>query len=140
MVKPKLLSSSLSSYILIINVQRELRAAYGLIDCLLNGLQPTEKTALFGDLVSIIPLSYLFPILSCPCLILSYLIMPLSYLIISYHALVLSFPVLSFPWLIFSYLIMLLCDSRLGQWMCWSVLRAAPLLPSLRFHFHLLFP
>ena len=33
--------------------QRELRAAYGLIDCLLNGLQPSEKTALFGDLVSV---------------------------------------------------------------------------------------
>jgi len=32
-------------------VKRELRAAYGLIDCLLNGLQPSEKTALFGDLV-----------------------------------------------------------------------------------------
>ena len=81
------------------------------------------------------PCEYHTLVLSFP-----HLIMPLSYLIISYHALVLSFPVLSFPWLIFSYLIMLLCDSRLGQWMCWSVLRAAPLLPSLRFHFHLLFP
>ena len=52
-----------SENIILMNFQRELRAAYGLIDCLLNGLQPTEKTALFGDLVS------------------------LTYLIISYHLL-----------------------------------------------------
>ena len=32
-------------------VKRELRAAYGVIDCLLNGLQPSEKTPLFGDLI-----------------------------------------------------------------------------------------
>ena len=77
LVKTEFLSCPSSSYILNINAQRELRAAYGLIDCLLNGLQPTEKTALFGDLVSIISLSYLF---------------------LSYHALILSFlPVLSCP-------------------------------------------
>ena len=32
-------------------VKRELRASFGVIDCLLNGLQPSEKTPLFSDLI-----------------------------------------------------------------------------------------
>ena len=32
-------------------VKRELRASFGLIDCLLNGLQPSDKTPLFCDLI-----------------------------------------------------------------------------------------
>ena len=32
-------------------VKRELRASYSLVDCLLNGLQPNERTTFFGDLI-----------------------------------------------------------------------------------------
>ena len=32
-------------------IKRELRASFSLIDCLLNGLQPSEKTSLFCDLI-----------------------------------------------------------------------------------------
>ena len=32
-------------------IKRELRASFSLIDCLLNGLQPSEKTPLFCDLI-----------------------------------------------------------------------------------------
>jgi len=32
-------------------VKRELRASYSLVDCLLNGLSPNERTTVFGDLV-----------------------------------------------------------------------------------------
>ena len=34
-----------------IRVKRELRASFHVIDCLLNGLQPSEKTPLFCDLI-----------------------------------------------------------------------------------------
>lgn len=32
-------------------VKRELRASYSLVDCLLNGLTPNERTTFFGDLI-----------------------------------------------------------------------------------------
>ena len=34
-----------------VRVKRELRASFHVIDCLLNGLQPSEKTPLFCDLI-----------------------------------------------------------------------------------------